>query len=247
LLTAAVSAASRGAPFLSQQIAGAQRVLWLCLEEHQGDLVRRLQFFHANLENVRVVSFPNDPTAALRDAVELWHPDIVVVDTLVRYVAGKVKQGGDAQQWSPLLKGLIQLARSCGCAILLAHHARRGDGEARDSGDIPAAADVVIEQKARHSNGRQSFEVRGRWALENFSVVLKDGVYHLADLQSLPLAEQIQAFLRAHPGCTTREVREGVTGKNATKDETLRALGDAGRIINMGSEERASWHSVGDA
>src|SRR5438552_16543246 len=48
LLSAAVAAASRGDPFLGDGGGAPVRVLWACLEEHQADVVQRLQRFGAD-------------------------------------------------------------------------------------------------------------------------------------------------------------------------------------------------------
>jgi len=68
--------------------------------------------------------------------------------------------------------GLQEIARQLDVAVIVLHHARKSDGVARDSGEITARADVVLEQKTLPEDGVQRFTVRGRWTVADFAVKL---------------------------------------------------------------------------
>ena len=177
--TAAVAAASRGDPFLGEGGGTPVRTGWVCLEEAQADLIQRLDQFGADRLNVRVMAFPPDARRDVREFVGLWRPDVLMIDTLVRYARGHVTKSGESAQWAALLDDFIGFARRDNVAPVLLHHAQRRGGEARDSGDITAASDVVIEQRKRHAAGKQHFDVRARWAFRNFGVRLDGTTYRL--------------------------------------------------------------------
>ena len=65
-----------------------------------------------------------------------------------------VADGGDVNLWQATdVRRLIDGVRSSGAAVLLVHHTRKNDGTMRDSGDVAAAADVVIEFDAGRRSG----------------------------------------------------------------------------------------------
>ncbi len=180
LVSAAVGQLKDGGAFLGDPCRPCI-TLWVMLEEHRNDLLARAETFGTARDLVHVMEHPADPGADVRRAAERLRPDLIVVDTLVRFAGDRVSEGGSAAQWTPVMAELQALARDLECAVLVLHHSRRSDGEARDSGEITARADVVIEQKTRHQDGVQRFAVRARWPLADFAVRLMDGKrYELA-------------------------------------------------------------------
>lgn len=249
LLTAGCAAVSRGDAFLDGDAPDEPvRTLWVCLEEHQGTLVQRFQLYNAHMNNVRIMAYPPNAREDLREAVELWKPDVVVIDTLVRYAEGSVKLSGDAQQWAGLMKDFIVLARTNHCAVIVLHHARRSDGQSRDSGDITSASDMVIEQKGRPKNGIQKFTVRSRIQAEDFEVRLHAGVHEICSSSAESKDEDIAAVL-AHvvrqPKCSGEDIRHSKLGiSNKRIEVAFKALRESGRIRNDGTQRTQAWVAV---
>lgn len=236
LVTAAVAAFTSGRPFLGE-LCGPGTVLWAMLEEHVSDLAARAQRFGAHPDRLHVMELPADPRADLRDAVESLRPDLVVVDTLIRYAGEAVRDSGQSAQWSPIMADLLQVARAGGAGVIALHHACKKTGRSRDSGEITAAADVVVEQLERHKGGKQSLSVRGRWALEDFTVVLAGNEYALDGAGAAPAAVRIVEFLRTHPDVSTTVLRNGVGGATRATGAALADLLRQGIVIDQGTDD----------
>lgn len=196
LAAAGIAAASCGDAFLGEGGGAPVRVLAVCLEEHQGDLANRLKKFGADFTNVRIMAFPRNVRAEVKELVRLWRPDVVVIDTLVRYSQHDVTKSGDSSQWAAVMQDFIEMARRDKVAVLILHHATKKTGEARDSTDIPAACDIILEQKKRHSGGKQHVEVRSRLDLRHFTVKFDGMRYQL-------LSEAKDTADDAEPLCLT--------------------------------------------
>lgn len=229
LTTAAVASLRQDGEFLGEKCEPAS-VLWAMLEERINTLAIRAQQF-ATPPDVRVLEYPREPTRDLRREISEWRPGLVVVDTLIRYAAGRVTEGGSSAQWTPVMAELQGLARDFKVAILVLHHSRRSDGAARDSGEITARADVVIEQKKLHRNEVQQFEVRGRWPMSNFSV-RKDGFRYAlvgnAPEKLTPMRERVLAALKS--GMTFTEWCTASRAKRRTFAEAVQLFIDQGRV-----------------
>jgi hypothetical protein len=239
LMTHLVSEASRN----------NKRILWLCLEEPLSVLVTRFSSAGAN-KNIRIMAYPKNPRSDVMVAATLWKPDLIVIDTLVRYAVGSVTQGSDAQQWAALNQDFLYLSRKLGCGLLVLHHARRSDGQSRDSGEIAGMADVIIEQRKRHYRGVQKFEVRGRWALGDFALRREpDGSYSKVLVMECKsersgkdvLQKRVLDYLTANPGASTRNVRASVKGGDAPIKATVLDLADRGIIENRGADASSKW------
>ncbi len=240
LLTAAVAAFTSGRPFLGQP-CGPGAALWLMAEEHASDLLTRALRFGADPDRFHVIPYPRDPQADLWAVVQALRPSVVVVDPLIRYAGDAISDGGSSAQWSPVMQGLLRVAREGRAGVVVLHHARKSDGRSRDSGDITAAADVVLEQLKPHTGGKQSLIVRGRWALEDFSVVLVGDVYTLEGGKGVPAAIRIVDHLRTHPGVGTVGLRKGVRGATRETDAALAELLRQGVVIDQGTGSRHQY------
>jgi len=242
LIAAACAAATRGEPFLDAPTAPVS-VLLLRLEEHVGDLAVRAERFGTDPDRLRVIEIAADPEAVLREEVERYRPDVIIVDPLVSY-ARAVTSSGDSRQWRPVMETFLALARRFDAAVIVLHHARKSDGQARDSGDITAAVDVVIEQTKRHEEGVQRFDVRGRWAQPGFAVWLADDRY-VIHVGEPPLEQRILAFLAAHPRSGFNALREGVAARASDVRAALDALAARDVVRNEGSGQRQRWVALG--
>ena len=92
-------------------------------------------------------------------------------------------------------------------------------------------------------NTIQDFEVRGRWAMDDFTVQLDGTVYRLVATK-VPLRERVVTFILEHPGCPTRDVKGA---RDETVKEILNELEEHGRIVNEGQDGRDAWHVAEDA
>jgi AAA domain-containing protein len=162
LVGGAVAALTSGSPWLGEMCAPSGPVLWLH-EEAPDDVIGRLQKFGADLGRVHLLPLPHaDAAQALTANTNRLRPGLVVVDSLVRYAAGRVTDPTRATQWEPIMSELLGLAQKSGAAILVLHHAGKKDGEYRDSTEIGASADMLIQMPGGLKGNRQRLEAKGR-------------------------------------------------------------------------------------
>jgi hypothetical protein len=162
LVGGAVAALTRRATWLGEQCAAVAPVLWLH-EEAPDDVIGRLQQFGADLSQVHLLALPHaDAARALTANVKQLRPGLVVIDSLVRYAAGRVTDPTRATQWEPIMSELLGLAQKSGAAIVVLHHAGKKDGEYRDSTEIGAGVDMLIQMPIGLKGNRQRLEGKGR-------------------------------------------------------------------------------------
>ena len=251
LVAAGVAAMTRGDRFLGEPTARGT-CLWAMLEEHVNDFAIRATGFGTDPDALRVVEHPTDPVAAIRAEAERLRPAVVVVDTLIEYAGARVTEGGSSAQWTVVMNGLQRLARELEIAVVVLHHGRKSDGVARDSTEITARADVVIEQAAKHQGGVARLAVRGRWALADFAVRLAGGRYELVDgAGALAAAEddldrRAWEWIGANPDAGATAVRAGVGGNAERVDQAVARLleGRARRIENRGTAARPRYRQA---
>lgn len=83
----------------------------------------------------------------LSELVTFTGAKLVIIDSMVRCMQGEEDKAGDVRQVFESLKGVKE---STGCAIVVLHHLRKGNGnrrgmnDLRGSGDFPAMADVIL-------------------------------------------------------------------------------------------------------
>jgi hypothetical protein len=179
LVAGGVAAMTRGAQFLGEPTVKGT-CLWALLEEHVNDWAIRARCFGTDDDAVHVLEHPSDPVASIRAEAERLRSAVLVVDVLTRYAGERVTESGSAAQWTAVMVGLQEIARQLDVAVIVLHHARKSDGVARDSTEITARADVVLEQRALPEDGVQRFAVRGRWTLTDFAVKLTGDRHELA-------------------------------------------------------------------
>lgn len=173
LLASGVAALTGGQAFLGELVTPGIAV-WCLLEEHVSDFAARARTFGTPGDRLAVFEL-RPGLADLRREVSERRADVVVIDTLIRWAGDRVTEAGQAAQWAPILDELRAVARELNVAVVVLHHARKSDGRTRDSGEITANADVVIEQAERHVDGIQRLMVRGRWVQPDFAVRLIEG------------------------------------------------------------------------
>jgi hypothetical protein len=159
---------------------------------------------------------------------------LIVVDTLATWADRWVEDARSATSWTPVMAALTALARDTGAAVVLLHHARKSDGQYRDSSAIGAGVDVILEM-AQHTEdpNMRTLKARGRWSMQGFAVRLAGDAYELAGGE-LSLDARVLLYIERTPGCSLRRLRDGIGGRAADVDAALRRLLDRGAIRDDG-------------
>jgi hypothetical protein len=234
LASAGAAAASYGTRFLGEPCK-AGPVLWVGLEEHPGDTAPRFLTFGADPAHIYILDRLEKPFADLAAAVQQTGAVLVVVDTLSRFAESLVDDPYSSTKWVPVMAGLTRVARDTGAAFLLLHHARKSDGEYRDSTAIGAGVDAVLTLHPGEEATVRKLEGKGRWSIQNCAVRLDGSCYTLA-AGELSMDARVLLYVENDPGCSKRQVREGVTGKATLIDSAVSRLLDRGALVDRGGE-----------
>jgi hypothetical protein len=97
--------------------------------------------------------------------------EAVVIDSLEKWVEGRVLESGNSFQWNAALAPLQRLARFRNLAAVLIHHANKSSGTYRDSTAIGAAVDLIITLTSRADGSRRS-KSEGRFPVSEFTARL---------------------------------------------------------------------------
>ena len=252
LLSHAIAALTRGDGFLGGATSSKNgRAMLLGLEEAVGDQVRRLHTLEANPERVQLVIRPQTDLLERANALlSSWPADLVVIDSLQEYARvteGTVPDDGDNAGWAGVVRPLVALARAHDTAVVVLHHVRRSDGQFRGAGEIAAAADALLElvvpdpgledPNVRHIRGR------GRWQIEPFDVVLRNGCYELESWTE-PLSVDARVLLKVDgtPGVSRAAVRREISGRASTVDAAINRLIKSGDVVDYGSSRHSKLH-----
>ncbi len=177
LVGSGVAALTRGGTWLGQATTPTT-VLWF-YEEPDRDFKARLQQFGADLSRVFPVRLPLvDHEHDLQAALAQVQPGLVVIDSLIRYAGHAITNASDSTQWARVLTPLATLAHRTeppGPAILVLHHAGKKDGEYRDSTEIGAAVDMLLQMPRGIERGnRQRLDVVGRIVgIERYTITVE--------------------------------------------------------------------------
>ena len=175
LVGSAVAAVTRGVPWLGQATTPTT-VLWLS-EESDRDFTARLQRFGADATRVYHMRLPlDDQDRDLAAAIAEVEPGLVVIDSLFRLAGGVITNPTDASQWAKVLTPIATLAHATGGpAVIVLHHAEKRSGEYRDSTEIGAVADMLIQMpKGIERGNRQRLEAKGRiHGIEPYSITVQ--------------------------------------------------------------------------
>lgn len=245
LVSAAAAAVSAGRPlFDGSSSVHPRTVLYYGLEEHTGDLARRLRKFDAGPDKVGLATEVREaPFAHLRRNVSFHEPALVVVDTLAAFTQHLDLEPGNASDWTRVMSRIGSVARDSEAAMLLLHHARKRDGKYRDSTAIGAGVDMILEMGRGDGPREREIAARGRWALDDFAFRLREDDRLRVELagEEKALVDRVLACIERNPGASTREVRGRVRGKADDISDALRALEDDGRVRNSGNGSGHEW------
>ncbi len=232
---------SAGNALFRDEAVDPKRVLWCLLEGHFDEVAYRLMRFGADPSQLFVLDHLPDGTKSLEAVVDELQPSLIVIDTLSSLATGRIREfTSDAAGWTALLNSVGRLARKADAAVLLTHHARKSDGEYRDSTAIGAGVDMMLNMSSRDGDPTlRELKPKGRWSLAPFGVRLEEDEsadedrYILASGE-LPLEARVLEFIRHNPDCSTTEIREGVKGKSGTIDKAVAALSEKDVIVDLG-------------
>lgn len=223
-----------------EAVDGSLRTLYLG-EERPVDIASDLYSMGADLDRVHVRDMrrhPGDRLSMLEYDVEAVQPDIIVIDTLSTYIATIEMDPWKSTAWGPVLNPISAVAQGVNAGVLIIHHARKSDGRARDSGAIEASVDVILEMGRDPDEGdnvrRVKSRARSAAPSKGFKYLFTDhGAPHLELLDgSLSLEERVQEFVRKNPGCSQRDARKGVRGRDKDIKEALEKLsGPGGPVV----------------
>ncbi len=234
LLGAASSALTAGQPWLECETTPGV-VVWLG-EEHPGDVARRLAGSGADPDRVRVVRLRTDPAGDLEAEIREYGASLAIVDTLAGYAESAAPESGSASAWARVMRPLARLAQETDCAIVVLHHVRKSDGTVRDSGEIAAAADVLIEMQGPFTGTTRRLIWRGRYGRGSIALKLEDGAYHVTEERTEASVDAaITNFIAAHPGCTRQAVIDGLGRRAEDIRQSIARLVDAGTVEDRGT------------
>jgi hypothetical protein len=228
-----------GAAFLGEPIAPGT-VLWLALEGHVGDVVRTLVEAGADDDRLLVVSqrLP-EKLETITSLVRETRPAVVFMDTLASATQGLVKEAHEATEWTPIMNRLGEIARDGDTAIVINHHARKSDGEYRDSTAIGAGVDMILTMSRAGPDQPSTRKIRaiGRFPLNDYAVRFEDGGYSLVSATDSPLELKVLDFIRRNEGVGTTKLREGVGGRASAIDDALGKLLQQGLVVDAGDDK----------
>ncbi len=250
LASAAVAAVSAGDWLFGTRLTPG-KVLLLSLEEHVGDVVRRLRRFAAQPGCVFILEHLVRPLEDLEAAVAELRPALVVIDTLPAFVEMLAPESGSASMWTPIMSAIARTAHESGAAMVLLHHADKMHGKYRDSTAIGAGVDVILEMKPGTDPSIRRVSSRGRFRVDEFAWrLVEDGPSSHVELATgeLSLDAQILLHIERTPGCSLRSIRAAAEGAAVAEiDVAVHRLEARGAIHNTGTATRHAWEALRDA
>jgi len=236
ICSAAAAALSRGTPFLGAPTTAAN-VLIISLEESTSLFSQRLVKFGADPTRIAVIERgSSDLLGDIWKTAEEVRPALIIWDSLGAFaneISGKTLDPGDAQGWTRVMLEVMDVARAFGASLLI-HHAKKSDGTYRDSTAIGAAVDVILEM---HGEGAEPRVLKGRGRLEipsEIRVKFEDNTFHLVETAE-EVKERVFTFIAANPGCSMRQIYDGVATRAKDVTRARDALLKERRIINTGA------------
>jgi hypothetical protein len=238
---AAAAAVTRGVTFLDG-VALRGVVVLAGLEEHPGEIARRLVDFNADPNMVHIATYTeSNPVAELETAVERIRPVLVIVDTLSAMAEGKLEDGS-AKAWQPLMAALTRIGRDFDCAVIIIHHSRKSDGAYRDSTAIGANVDCIIEMRSDERDPKaRHLKAKARFPVPDCTIRYNGSGYEMVETAEPEEAirDAIERYVREHPGCSLNELRKGVVGANKTTATIVTALVSEGVLREVEGKSNA--------
>ena len=242
LLGQAVAAVAEGREFLGDPTDRGV-TLWLALDEPLPDLVRRLAEYGAT---DRVIIAPSRPSSEeLVNMIQAERARLLVIDTATEFAAGDVEDLNSAAQWRPLLRALRGAMQQTGGACVLLHHMGRTTGKYRDSSQLGAGVDTILEMSISPDEATvRKVRARGRMQMEDFTLrfFLERRHYEL-DQGELALDVRVYRVIEAQPGIGLARIRKAVSGGSSAVDAMVRDLEFRGAIVDRGDRGGHSYYT----
>jgi hypothetical protein len=253
LATQGAAALTRARPFLGGRHIGPGRVLYCNVgDESLGLTVRRLTGYGADRYRTQVFDFRKasgvDLLTSMQGAIAAHTPDVVVIDSLIAWARRVVKKempaSGDAAGWAEVTRPLGALAHEHDVGLLVLHHATKDGQRYRDSTEIAAAADVLVEMttvRGADPCQRRFVSVSRLTGRSTWRASYREGAYELTaeeEGRSSPevqtpadrVAPLILQFVEAHPGGSKNQIMRGIAGDDRVKTAALHLLADGGAV-----------------
>jgi putative DNA primase/helicase len=242
-LTGYVGAAvTKGTKFLDIEPCRQGDVLLLGLEEWIGDPARRQKQFGADPDRFhlvnRLLAQPQDRLIELKEHVDTVRPTLLIIDSLIKFGGSLIQNENDSAQMQAVVDPLADFAHDYpDMGTILIAHARKSDGKARGSGATMGAVDVVCDFLQPDATAQTRPMLRRMLTVGRVPVIhsydfVYDGSHYAVDgtgqaLGAPPLQTMESAvltFIRNHPGCSARAVRDGVKGRDEDVTRCISAL-----------------------
>jgi hypothetical protein len=130
-------------------------------------------------------------------------------------------------------------------ALVVLHHVRRTDGQARGAGDILAAADMLLEMRRGSEEGPVRWiSGRGRDGTYAgpFEVIMRDGEYDLHGKADENIVRAILDAVQAEPGINRSEIYRRVGRARGAVIAEIERLLEHGVIVNTGTDLLTQIH-----
>lgn len=245
LIAHGAAALSQGAPFLGESTQAA-RVLWVFYEGHVGDVARTLTAAGAHSESVILMRGRPGEWAPLVAAIEKYQPALVVIDTLASFAAGTlVKEFSRAEQWTPVMNMFSRLAQSHHAAFIVIHHDKKSGGYA-DSRAIGAGVDMLLNMPGEPGDPspRRQLTGVGRWPYSPCTITIDSGRYVIEGMGATPVELEVLSYVRQHPGCSKRAVRDALGRRKDDADSAITKLIAENFIENRGGSTGHKYHAL---
>jgi hypothetical protein len=239
LLGQAAACLTTGQSFLDEPLAPGN-VLWLCLDEPKGDLVRRLVGYGATEGVVSCEERPSFPE--LEDAINEYMVRLVVVDALMNFASGLVQTPSQPTEWVPIFEGLNGILRRTGAAAVITHHTDKAGRGYADSRQIGASVDLILEM-TKHDTDKTVRKVAaaGRVRVSDFSMRYVEPWYQLEDGE-LTVEMKVYRAIESNPGIGTVKLRAAVGGNASEVDTAVRGLTRSLAIEDRGDGKVHRYH-----
>jgi bifunctional DNA primase/polymerase-like protein/AAA domain-containing protein/primase-like protein len=234
LLAAVAAAVTTGGEFLGEGCARGT-VLWVLVEEHLTDLVRRAVRFQTAPDQLQVLERPDAPLVALEAEVNRLTPALVIVDTLHAFAAPLVQDKSQSDDWLTVMAALARIARTTNAAVLLAAQGQRATGSYRDSGSIGHGVDVVLNlvRPDKDSPVRRLERQKARWSLDDLQLELVGDTYQRGGTVTKKLSRRRQQVLDAlEPPMSYTEWHEASGVPDTTFKRAKRFLEQHGYVVH---------------
>jgi hypothetical protein len=250
LMTAGAAALTRGVDFLGERCS-PRSALWVSADqEHASEIAQRAVRFGADPARFHVL-WPRAPFADLMAVLDGLHPfpGLIVIDTLAAFASTLVSDPSQSAEWPDVLLPLVRVARDLDVAVVIDHHAKKGEGGGyRDSTAIGALVDLLLEVRVDAGNlARRNVTALGRWPIPNFTLDLVGDRYQVVAGNELSLDARILLYVEQHPGTSLRMVRDHVGGRAEDTGEAMARLIARGAVTDVSTASNKHEYVAGAA